>query len=377
MSYYHLSAGAKAVLKTLEKHFQNGDAYISKELLWKLCNRSLPDLTQRAFAGYLQELFHENFLHLEGRRLYLKHIWQCEEAAAVTLADILKRNTGQLHSATPATLSVGDVTLTSQQRDAINLACQHRLSCILGGAGTGKSTLIHCLTNIFLSHGKGVVLCAPTGKGARNITTRTTYPARTVHSTLGKTPEDDDFLAKIQWQEVDLVVIDEASMLSLELLAGILTIVNPRCTVVLVGDPNQLLSVGSGNVMADLLALGIPRYTLTTHHRQQDKSSALAYNVEQFNQCHSLADLRFDDSFVFQTDLQTPEKALCVEATKRYLAGENVQVMAPFNASVRQLNSSLQNSVNANPPIKDCLFRILDRVMVIDKQNTLYFRDSL
>ncbi len=366
MSYYFLSTGAKAVLKTLEKHFQNGDAYISKEQIWKLCKRGQQDLTQRDFTEYLQELFHENFLYLDGMRLYLKRIWQCEEATANTLANILRGNIGRLNTAVPTILQVGDVTLTSQQRDAVSMACQHRLSCILGGAGTGKSTLIHCLSNVFLSHGKGVVLCAPTGKGARNITMRTGYPARTVHSALGKTPDDDDFLAEVQWQETDLVVIDEASMLSLELLAGILTIASPLCTIVLVGDPNQLLSVGSGNVMADLLALGVPQYTLTTHHRQEDKTSALAHNVEQFNQCRRLEDLRFDDSFVFQTDLQTAEKTLCAEATSRYLAGENMQVLAPFNASVQQLNGLLQESVNQNPTIKDCPFRISDRVMVVE-----------
>lgn len=366
MSYYTASKNARFLLKLLEDYCLNGDTYVTKEILWSLCKRKSPQMTAVAFSHILSELLQLDCLHLEGRRLYLTRIWRYENATAQALAHILSHNTGSVMPHVPDTLSLGDITLTDQQRDAIVMASKHQISCILGGAGTGKSTLIHCLAQIFHEKTSGIVLCAPTGKGARNITLRTGYPARTVHSALGKTPDDSDFLTEIQWAQTRLLVVDEASMMSLEMLAGILSAITPLCTVVLVGDPNQLLSVGSGNIMADLLALGVPHCTLTAHHRQSDKTSALAYNVEQFNHCHCMKDLRFDDSFVFHTNLEQAEKSLCLDATQRYLSLENIQVLTPFNASAFDLNRSLQQTVNSNPAIKDTRFRNMDRVMVTE-----------
>ncbi len=366
MSYYKTSKNARFLLQLLEDYCLSGDAYVTREILWSLCKRKSPRMTPVAFSHILSELLQLDYLHLEGRRLYLTRIWRYENATAQALAKILACNIGSILPHIPYSLSLGDITLTNQQRDAIAMASKHKLSCILGGAGTGKSTLIHCLVQIFHKKTSGIVLCAPTGKGARNITLRTGYPARTVHSALGKTLDDDDFLAKIQWDETRLLVVDEASMMSLEMLAGILSAVSPLCSVVLVGDPNQLLSVGSGNIMADLLALGVPRFTLTAHHRQENKTSALAYNVEQFNCCHSMKDLRFDDSFIFHTDLEQAEKSLCLDATQRYLSLENIQVLTPFNTPAFDLNRSLQQTVNPNPPVKNTRFRNMDRVMVTE-----------
>lgn len=93
-----------------------------------------------------------------------------------------------------------------------------------------------------------------------------------------------------------LVVIDEASMMTLEMLAGILHKVSPFAHVVLIGDPNQLLSVGAGNVLPDLLALGVPCTQLTICHRQSAQAAALGHNVRHFQECRSLADLRFDNT---------------------------------------------------------------------------------
>ena len=105
------------------------------------------------------------------------------------------------------------------------------------------------------------VVAAPTGKAARNLTERTGIEARTVHGALGKSP-DANFLDAVSWNCIGLVVVDEASMVSLEMLAGILNRVRRNCRVALLGDPNQLLSVGAGNVLSDLLTLGIPSICL-------------------------------------------------------------------------------------------------------------------
>lgn len=233
------------------------------------------------------------------------------------------------------------------------MALSHRLSIVLGGAGTGKTTLIQALVR-YRSHDiTSWVLCAPTGKAARNLTKRSGLEARTVHSALGKIP-DQDFLAPVPWHCTGLVVVDEASMMTLEMLAGILTIAPTGCRIVLVGDPNQLLSVGSGNVLPDLLALGIPSTHLEISHRQEDEFGALLRNLREFQNCHLANDFIFDKTFTFLRMGNEAEvkEYVCKEAARRYLAGEDVQVLSPFNSSgqlsVRELNRTLR--ILANPP---------------------------
>lgn len=139
---------------------------------------------------------------------------------------------------------------------AVELALSSRLSLILGGAGSGKTTLVRAIMDHRPSK-NGWVLCSPTGKAARNLTDRTGFQARTVHSALGMHP-DEDFLSPVAWAHTDLVIVDEASMMTLEMLAGILCRAPGYCHIVLLGDPNQLLSVGAGNVIPNLLELGVP-----------------------------------------------------------------------------------------------------------------------
>lgn len=99
----------------------------------------------------------------------------------------------------PEKLTVLDITLTEEQREAIKLALSHRLSIVLGGAGSGKTTLIRALVEHRPTKNTGVVICAPTGKASCNLSDRTGLRARTVHSALGKVPDDDFLDEKINW----------------------------------------------------------------------------------------------------------------------------------------------------------------------------------
>lgn len=205
------------------------------------------------------------------------------------------------------------------------------------------------------------------------MTDSTGLRARTVHSALGKIP-DDDFLSKsINWSYTDLVVIDEASMLTLEMLAGILAVIHPACHVVLVGDPNQLLSVGPGNILPDLLALDVPHIQLASYHRRADTDSALAYNVRKFRSCHSVDDLHFDDSFRFLpiTDGKPIRNCICKGGINLYKAGADVQVLSPYNRSGILSSGALNvifrecfNPIAEENTAKDVFFRIGDRVII-------------
>lgn len=365
--------GSHYISAVLEQYCLNGDCYITEEKLYALCRQQQGDLPYSVFARDLREQISLNMLRREGARIYLDKIWRCEESAAQSLADISLRPPLRVVKLN-GPIAVDGLTLDEEQVAAVEMALSNRLSMILGGAGSGKSTLIKAIARCY-----GLpwyLVCAPTGKAARNITERTGIEARTVHSACGLKP-DDDFLPPVQWTMVNLVIVDEASMLTLELLAQLLGRAPLNCRIVLLGDPNQLQSVGAGNVIPDLLRLEIPHVYLTHNHRQTDTANALRHNVVDFSSLGSLQDLAQDDSFQIRA---LADEALSNElvdtAVAHYGAGESFQLITPYNKStdfsVRALNPRIRNILN---PYSDHLlsisdgyktFRSGDRVLILN-----------
>ena len=280
----------------------------------------------------------------------------------------------------PKELRAGDILLSEQQHKAIGLALNSRLAVILGGAGSGKTTLIEAIVHCFrgsVDSSEAYVLAAPTGKAARNLTERTGIEARTVHGALGKVP-DANFLDAVCWIRTGLVVVDEASMVSLEMLAGILNRVRRNCRVVLLGDPNQLLSVGAGNVLSDLLKLGVPSIFLEQQYRQSAAAAALRQNVAAFPKLSDERELQWDDSFrLLSADSKIIPDLLCEEAARRYRAGESIQVLSPIKTktdfSVQALNTRLQNEVNPLTAGKQTWGKFRDGDRVIVTQNNAHY----
>ena len=351
----------------LTRYFLNGDAFILEDDLFSRIHDFRRGLSYSEFCADLAEQIKLHKLHREGRRIYLEQTWRYEQSAAEHLAVLMKRNE-TCEPALPDALSVDGISLCEEQREAVRLALSHRLSIILGGAGTGKTTLIQAIVNSSKLIER-TVLCAPTGKAARNLTRRTGMAARTVHSALGLIPEED-FLTPVEWEHTSLVIVDEASMLTLEMLAGILCRLNSEARLVLIGDPNQLLSVGSGNVLPDLLVLGFPNICLKENHRQDTGCEALCKNVFHFGKTKTA----YDESFQFhRLSENEAKKQLVDEAVRLYQENASVQVLSPVNAqtelSVDALNQAIQK--NLNPPegklsirTKEAVFVEGDRVII-------------
>ena len=364
---------SRYVLRAMEDHCLNGDAYVAEDVLYHRCKERQRGLSYATFKADLAEQIRLGYIHPEGSHLYINRTWRYEEDAAKQLVTILRQPTLPA-MAVPENLSVNGIALCQEQRAAVELALTNKLSLILGGAGCGKSTLIRAIVNM-VGTGHSMVLCAPTGKAARNLEKRTGLPARTVHSALGMRP-DEDFLTPVTWNTTQLVVVDEASMMTLEMLAGILHRVPKICRVVLLGDPNQLLSVGSGNVLPDLLALGVPCARLELNHRQDDEAEALLHNVVDFKKLHSKPDLAFDQSFCLH-EMGTAEikETVTEEAVRRFAQGESVQVLSPYNRkgnlSAYSLNMAIRDRVNPLEHGKMVLkrdkdsFRDNDRVIIL------------
>ena len=163
-----------------------------------------------------------------------------------------------------------------------------------------------------------------------------------------------------------------------ERLAGILNRVRRNCRVVLLGDTNQLQSVGAGNVLPDLLELGVPSIRLAQQYRQSADAVALRQNVVNFPKLNTEHELQWDDSFrLLPADDRAIPDLLCKEAVRRYLAGESIQVLSPVKAktsfSVQALNTRLQNEVNPLTAKKPTWGKFRDGDRVIVTQNNPYY----
>lgn len=354
------------LLEALHKGCANGDAYVMDDVLFSLSKEINKSLTVAKFRDDLSRQLYVGTLHREGRRIYDRSTWRYEESAAKDLSTVLQHPVFP-DVELPDTFMVGDIALCEEQREAVRAALSHRLTLILGGAGCGKSTLIRAICD----HVKGTkVLCAPTGKAARNICAKTGMQSRTIHSALGLAPYDD-FLDPVEWGYTRLVIVDEVSMVSLDMLAGILHCTNDNCRIVLLGDNNQLQSVGTGNVIPDLLTLGVPTVRLEMNHRQNGSSTGLLHNVVNFSTLQRAKDLVWDESFMLhEAHDQDAMNMLIEDAVQMYLAGENIQVLAPYNHTVAELNQAIRDRVNPRSEGKKILsanqmeLRDGDRVLI-------------
>lgn len=361
------------ILFALDKHCMNGDAYVMDQEVYRIVKRSNDEISFDEFRKDFAFLMREGLIAREGRRVYLKDTLRYEQSAAGHLALMLRHNDLCCPTLPETIKTMGGIPLCKEQCDALRLVLSHRLTIVLGGAGTGKTALIHAITAFGSSDGENMVLCAPTGKAARNLESKTGMRARTVHSALGVVP-DADFLALVNWPGIRLVVVDEASMLTLGMLAGILgRVVGAR--VVLLGDPNQLLSVGSGNVLPDLLKLGVPSFCLQENHRQSTGATELLSNVTGFGSLCNADDMAFGESFsLLRMSEDCVKQSIVAEAVRRYSAGESVQVLSPYNSatelSVEKLNRAICDLVNPDMPGKLSLGdRLRDGDKVIIRKN--------
>ena len=362
-----LTDSSQYISAVLRQNAMNGDAYVTDDKLFQLCQTEKPELTFDVFQRDLREQLALELLVREGRRIYPLNIWRCEEAAARRLAVLQMNNDFRDPYLRPESEAEGSLALSKEQLDAIDLALSHRLSLILGGAGCGKTTLIRSIVDRFPSY--DYVLCAPTGKAARNLSEHIHCRARTVHSACGLRP-DDDFQSAVQWHRTGLVIVDEASMLSLELLAHLLSRMPENCHLVLVGDPDQLQSVGAGNVIPDLLALGFPAAVLTQNYRHSGSANALRSNVVNFKTLHSFDALAWDSGFSFeQVEDKKLVKAVIELAAAMYELSDSFQVLTPYN------KSTAFSVCNLNVPIRD-IVNPLKKEMLVISDGKRVFRDG-
>src|SRR5262249_2284684 len=146
------------------------------------------------------------------------------------------------------------MTLSASQRAAVARTINAKVTIVTGGPGVGKTTVVHSILRILRAKGVRVVLCAPTGRAAKRLTASTGLEAKTIHRLLEFDPHTRDYQRSLQRTiEADLVVVDEVSMVDVVLMNQLLRALPDRAALLLVGDVDQLPSVGPGHVLADLI----------------------------------------------------------------------------------------------------------------------------
>ena len=252
------------------------------------------------------------------------------------------------------------LSLAASQSTAIRLALASKVLVITGGPGVGKTTIVNAILRILAAKGAGLVLCAPTGRAARRMTETSGFEARTIHRLLEVDPASGEFRRDADHPlECDLLVVDEASMVDVPLMHALLKAVPDRAALLIVGDIDQLPSVGPGQVLADIIgAQAVPVVRLSEVFRQAAMSRIIV-NAHRINE-GALPDLdRPDgDSDFYFVPAEEPERAvsrvleLVHDRIPRRFGLDpvvDIQVLCPMNrggVGARSLNLELQAVLN-------------------------------
>ena len=274
------------------------------------------------------------------------------------------------------------IDLAENQVQALRSAAENKTLVITGGPGTGKTTIINALLKIFSELTKRIMLAAPTGRAAKRMSEATGYEAKTIHRLLeysirkGGFQKDDAHPL-----DCDLIIVDEASMIDTILMYHLLNAIPLKATLILVGDANQLPSVGAGNVLRDIIASdAVPVVRLNEIFRQA-KESQIIVNAHKINSgmapCHTPSGPKDDFYFIEQED---PENVLriilelvCDRVPRRFGFDpfDDIQVLSPMHkgtVGAGNLNLELQKQLNPNKDgvtRSNRVFRTGDKVMQI------------
>ncbi|ELC8411856.1 ATP-dependent RecD-like DNA helicase [Clostridium perfringens] len=287
-----------------------------------------------------------------------------------------------------------NITFAESQKDAIISAFQNGIEIITGGPGTGKTTIIKCIIEIFETCGLKVLLGAPTGRAAKRMSESTGKEATTIHRMLDMgvfEKEESVFVTNADEHslEADVVIIDEASMIDITLMNALLKSIKVGTRLIIVGDVDQLPSVGAGNVLNDFIESGFTKVVRLKEIFRQGKESMIVVNAHKINKGEMpKLNEKGTDFFFIRNDIQEGILNTIIDLINTRLPKFNsnwdklksIQVLVPMKKGVlgvTNLNERIQNVLNPKAPYKkekefrSMVFREGDKVMQIKNNYSL------
>ncbi len=382
------------IFYALSQSLAEGHVYLPQEVLLRRASMLL-GVEIKNIDPYIMDLCMEHKVVCkdseEGKRVYLSHFYYLELNIARMLHDLnidCEMPEDLMEQRLKKVEEKEKINLDSMQHRAVIESIKHGLLVLTGGPGTGKTTTINTMIQFFESEGMSVLLAAPTGRAAKRMSEATGYEAQTIHRLLevSGNPEEEGnvngFLRNHQNPlETDVIIIDEMSMVDVSLMHSLLSAVIEGTRLILVGDVNQLPSVGPGSVLKDIIASKkFPVVTLTKIFRQAGESD-IVVNAHKINAGQPVVlNNKSKDFFFLKRDDANVIIGVMIMLIRKNLpqyvnaTPMDIQVMTPTRKGllgVDRLNVVLQQYLN--PPEKgklekevgDKIFRVGDKVMQI------------
>ncbi len=373
-SPFRIKAG---VLHVLQNASKDGHVFLPKEELVKESSYLL-----QADIGYSDVLFEEleesGDIYIDNNRVYIAELYLAEreiEASIKRLLSISIESSPNLDKI----LSTFKENYSEEQLDAIRTSYSEKMLIITGGPGTGKTTTLKGIIQLFQTFDKKIMLAAPTGRAAKRMTEVIGLEAKTIHRLLEYNPQDNSFNNNEDNPlETDLLIVDEVSMIDTMLMYNLIVAIGLNTTIILVGDTDQLPSVGAGNVLKDLIRSSKITVIQLNIIFRQAKDSDIVINAHRINKGEMPA-LNFlsETDFVFldeNTNSKIPEKIfrLCSDELPRkfdFNPVEDIQILSPIykgEVGVTALNKLFQNNLNKSHTVYsqgEKVFKANDKVM--------------
>ncbi|MCL0312401.1 ATP-dependent RecD-like DNA helicase [Apilactobacillus sp. TMW 2.2459] len=406
-----IRAGLVTALNQLS--IKNGDTYTTTE---PLLNTTLDILNSSGYDQVDGELLAEELINLakdgkivgEDDRIYLSRLYNYEWQIAEKIKSLLEyedTNKSDDKSIDAKIKSIEQklhINYDQSQANALKAAINSQLFLLTGGPGTGKTTIIKGLVYLFAELNNvslnindykeenfPILLAAPTGRAAKKMSESTGLPANTIHRLLGlNSYENDDVEQEL---EGSLLIVDEMSMVDVDLFKLLITSVPSHMKVILVGDEDQLPSVGPGQVFHDLLNSNLlPGIHLNNIYRQDANSTIidLAHSVKNGEIPKDLTEKKPDRSFIqcSSSQMQSVINQIVLRAKQRNFNSNDMQVLAPMyrgEAGINRLNEIIQNIMNPksddldNVEFRGTMYRVNDKViqLVNSPENNIYNGD--
>ena len=372
--------------KGKQKHLYLEKSELYKETM-KLLNERIPLPEMRVRLEEVEKTLEDMILGgavVSMRdQIYHPAVFAQEDETACRIAKLLVENVSSLVNVSPVieTVKTEQGLCTSEKQElAVQTAFQYNLSIITGSPGTGKTTVLKIILEVYrrIYPDKKIVLMAPTGRASRRMAESTGFEeACTLHSGLRLVSEEDEGGRKSEKEmlDADLVIIDEFSMVDMWVASKFFAALKNGAKAVLVGDPDQLPSVGAGNVFRELITCGLIPVTVLDQIFRQAKDSLIAHNAKFIHDGNTK--LYYGNDFQFLPCSNQAEAAeaiierYCQEIEKNGI--EHVQILSPFRtdgeASSDQLNAVIREIVNPFQSTEDEVqvgtkkFRVGDRIM--------------